>query len=164
MSRSAELRGQPHLKFLPSPPFSRTLKDLRPKPLSDVELEVCDTDIDASLLWPEQTAEWLNEDEEFISGLNSLVDILFVWERVKIDMTHREPEDTLRDGMADIQAALDNLIPELRWRGGLARYPKPSQGHEAQMVNILITSLYVRSNLLQHLGQAPDITHESIAR
>ncbi|KAM0438449.1 hypothetical protein ACHAPT_001198 [Fusarium lateritium] len=114
------------------------------------------------MLWSAAPETWLRDDEEFITGLNSLIDVLLVWERAKVDMAHKQPEETLRDGMANIQAVLDNLVPELRWRGGLARFPQPSRGHEAQTVNILITCLYVRSNLLQHLGQAPGITHQSI--
>ncbi|KAG7131286.1 hypothetical protein HYQ45_010085 [Verticillium longisporum] len=105
---------------------------------------------------------WMRDDEQYITGLNSLIDIMLVWEDAKVDMTHKSPTDTLREGMARIQAVLDNLIPELRWSGGLARYPQPCRSHEAQTVNILITSLYLRSNLLQNLGQIPGITHQGI--
>ncbi|KAJ4307898.1 hypothetical protein N0V84_012426 [Fusarium piperis] len=157
-----EIQGQPHLTFLPGPPFTPALQTIRPRPLSDKELGVPDTETNVSALWPGVPASWLIDDEEFITGLNSLADVLMVWERAKVDMVHKQPEETLRDGMARLQAVLDNLVPELRWRGGLARFPKPSQGHESQTVNLLITCLYIRSNLLQHLGQAPGITHQSI--
>ncbi|KAG7143157.1 hypothetical protein HYQ45_000624 [Verticillium longisporum] len=105
---------------------------------------------------------WMRDDKQYMTGLNSLIDIMLVWEDAKVDMTHKSPTDTLREGMARIQAVLDNLIPELRWSGGLARYPQPCRSHEAQTVNILITSLYLRSNLVQNLGQIPGITHQGI--
>ncbi|RSL83228.1 hypothetical protein CEP51_004640 [Fusarium floridanum] len=157
-----EIQGQPHLTFLPGPPFTPALQNIRPRPLSDAELGVPDTETNISELWLAAPASWLKDDDEYITGLNSLADVLMVWERAKIDMAYKEPEETLRDGMARLQAVLDNLVPELRWRGGLARFPKPSRGHESQTVNILITCFYIRSNLLQHLGQAPGITHQSI--
>ncbi|KAG7147228.1 hypothetical protein HYQ46_003940 [Verticillium longisporum] len=105
---------------------------------------------------------WMRDDKQYMTGLNSLIDIMLVWEDAKVYMTHKSPTDTLREGMARIQAVLDNLIPELRWSGGLARYPQPCRSHEAQTVNILITSLYLRSNLVQNLGQIPGITHQGI--
>ncbi|EEU35934.1 uncharacterized protein NECHADRAFT_85322 [Fusarium vanettenii 77-13-4] len=157
-----EIQGQPHLTFLPGPPFTQALQTIRPRPLSDAELGVPDAETNVSELWTAAPASWLKDDDQYITGLNSLADVLMVWERAKIDMAHKQPEETLRDGMARLQAVLDNLVPELRWRGGLARFPKPSRGHESQTVNILITCFYIRSNLLQHLGQAPGISHQSI--
>jgi len=104
------------------------------------------------------------DDDEYITGLNRLIDIVLAWEHVKRDMVHKAPADTLREGMARIQAVLDSLPPELRWTGGVVRFPPPSTGHQAQTVNILITCFYVRSNLLQHLGQIPGITHQRIVK
>ncbi|KAM0324917.1 hypothetical protein ACHAQA_007883 [Verticillium albo-atrum] len=159
---AAELRGDLHLSYLPGRYFTQILVTMRPLPLSDAELGVPNEETDISLLWPAVPETWLRDDEQFITGLNSLVDIMLVWEHSKVDMTYKSPADTLREGMARIQAVLDNLIPELRWRGGLARFPQPCRGHEAQTVNILITSLYVRSNLIQNFGQVPGITHQGI--
>ncbi|KAM0275144.1 hypothetical protein ACHAQH_007518 [Verticillium albo-atrum] len=159
---AAELRGEPHLSYLPCRSFTQILETMRPLPLSDAELGVPDPELDTYVLWPAAAETWLRDDEQFITGLNSLIDIMLVWENAKVDMTCKAPTDTLRDGMAGIQAVLDNLIPELRWRGGLARFPQPCRGHESQTVNILITSLYLRSNLLQNLGQIPGITHQGI--
>ncbi|KAM5347348.1 hypothetical protein ACJ41O_010353 [Fusarium nematophilum] len=157
---ATELRGQPHLTFLPCPPFTRVLEAIRPEPLSDIELGVPDTEVDASLLRSDAAKTWLRDDEEYVTGLNSLVDVMLIWERAKVDMAHKAPQETLRDGMAHVQQVLDNLIPELRWRGGLARFPQPSRGHEAQTVNILITSLYV-SDALEVLDHIPEEVHES---
>lgn len=158
------MRGQPYVAILPPAPFTQTVDPLRPKPLPDKELGVATVDLDASQMLQDMQEAWLNDEEQFITGLNGLADLFLVWEHVKTDMTHKPPEDTLKEGMARIQRVLDNLIPELRWRGGLTRFPTPSRGQEAQTVNILVTSLYMRSNLLQHLGQVPGITHQSIVR
>ncbi|KAG7112088.1 Glucose transport transcription regulator RGT1 like protein [Verticillium longisporum] len=159
---AAELRGEPYLSYLPCRSFTQILETMRPLPLSDAELGVPEPDVDIPVLWPGVEETWMRDDEQYITGLNSLIDIMLVWEDAKVDMTHKSPTDTLREGMARIQAVLDNLIPELRWSGGLARYPQPCRSHEAQTVNILITSLYLRSNLLQNLGQIPGITHQGI--
>ncbi|KAH7116446.1 hypothetical protein EDB81DRAFT_819592 [Dactylonectria macrodidyma] len=159
---AAELRGDPSLSYLPCRSFTKILETMRPLPLSDAELGVPDPELDLSMLWPGAAETWLRDDEQFITGLNSLIDIMLVWEDAKGDMTYKAPTDTLRESMAWIQAVLDNLIPELRWNGGLARFPQPCRGHVAQTVNILITSLYLKSNLLQNLGPIPGITHHSI--
>ena len=137
---------------------------MRPRCLADSDplLSVDQPDLDLSGSWPPPDSAWLEDRMEYITGLNSLVDVLMVWEQTKVDMTHKPPADSLREGMTRVQAVMDTLIPELRWRGGLARFPRPCWGHEVQMVNILITSLYLRSNLMQHLGQTPGISHRSI--
>ncbi|EGY22466.1 uncharacterized protein VDAG_03904 [Verticillium dahliae VdLs.17] len=162
LSRAADLRGEPYLSYLPCRSFAQILETIRPLPLSDAELGVPEPDVDIPSLWPGLEETWMRDDKQYMTGLNSLIDIMLVWEDAKVDMTHKSPTDTLREGMARIQAVLDNLIPELRWSGGLARYPQPCRSHEAQTVNILITSLYLRSNLVQNLGQIPGITHQGI--
>ncbi|KAH7033708.1 uncharacterized protein B0I36DRAFT_266925 [Microdochium trichocladiopsis] len=160
---AAEMRGETFLTFLPSRSLSLDLDSTRPRPLSDSELGVPRPEnLDTSMLDTEAKAIWLKDNDQYITGLNSLLDVMMVWEHVKIDMAHRPAADTLQAGMARMQAVMDNLAPELRWRGGLTRFPVPSPGHEAQTLNILITSLYIRSNLLQHLGTVPGISHASI--
>lgn len=91
------------------------------------------------------------DDLDFTPGLNDLIHLILVWERVNMEMIHRSPGETLRNGTGQVQAILDQLKPELRWTGGLAWFPKPLWCHEVQTVNILITSLSLKSNLLQHL-------------
>lgn len=137
---------------------------IRPRPLSDKELGVNVTELDVSLLTSDEAGTWLSDEEQFITGLNSLIDLFLAWEHVKVELVYKTPADALKDGMARIQRVLDSLIPELRWCGGLARFPPPCRGHEAQTVNILVTSLYIRSNLLQNLGQVEGITHRGLVR
>ncbi|KXJ93602.1 hypothetical protein Micbo1qcDRAFT_183248 [Microdochium bolleyi] len=159
---AAELRGEVHMSFLPSRSLSLQLDETRPRAVPDKDLAAPCPDLDVSALDAAAASIWLRDEDEYVTGLNSLIDVMMTWEHVKIDMTHRPAEKTLRSGMARMQNVMDTLAPELRWRGGLTRFPLPSHGHEAQTVNILITSLYVRSNLLQHLGPVPGISHSSI--
>ncbi|VUC29315.1 unnamed protein product [Clonostachys rosea] len=149
----AELRGQPHLTFLP---FNQDLEHLRPKPILDRDLYPSSAPEDYAPSWPE-------DEIPFIPGLNSLIDIFLIWEKGKVDIATKPPEEVLTRAMERIQTALDGLRPELRWRGGLTRFPRGAWGHEVQMVNILITALSIKSNFLQHLGSLlPGITHQDI--
>lgn len=150
----SEIQGQPHHAFLP---FNKNLDHLRPLDLTDRQLY-------PALVPRPETPNWPEDEIHFIPGLNSLIDVFLIWEQGKVDMTHKPPEETLRRAVDRIQSALDDLPPELRWRGGLTRYPKQVWGHEAQMVNILITALSLKSNFLQHLGSLlPGLTHHDIA-
>ncbi|CAH0058108.1 unnamed protein product [Clonostachys solani] len=149
----AELRGQPHLTFLP---FNQDLEHLRPKPILDRDLYPSSAPEGYAPNWPE-------DEIAYIPGLNSLIDIFLIWEKGKVDIATKPPEEVLTRAMERIQTALDGLRPELRWRGGLTRFPRGAWGHEVQMVNILITALSIKSNFLQHLGSLlPGITHQDI--
>jgi hypothetical protein len=48
---------------------------------------------------------------------------------------------------------LDDLPPELRWRGGLSRPPKSNFGTDVQTVNLYITQIHIRSNLLEQMDR-----------
>ncbi|KAL4762824.1 Zn(II)2Cys6 transcription factor domain-containing protein [Aspergillus foveolatus] len=52
--------------------------------------------------------------------------------------------------------------PPLRWRGGLSRPATATPRHDVQIANIFITSLFVRSNLLQQFAPstAPEYQEE----
>ena len=106
-----------------------------------------------------------SDDAHYIPGLNALADIFMAWWHVKLDRTRRSPEEALERGLSHIQHTLDNLSPELRWRGGLSRPPGATWGHDAQMVYILVTTLYIKSNLLQHIDTSlPKLHHRDIIR
>lgn len=131
---------------------------MRPKSILDRDLYPSSTPKDYAPNWPE-------DEIPFIPGLNSLIDIFLIWEKGKVDIATKPPEEVLTRAMERIQTALDGLRPELRWRGGLTRFPRGAWGHEVQMVNILITALSIKSNFLQHLGSLlPGITHQDIVR
>ena len=105
------------------------------------------------------------DDEHYIPGLNAFADVFMSWWHAKLDRTPRLPEEALKRGLSHVQHVLDNLPPELRWRGGLSRPPGATWGHDAQMMQILITSLYVKSNLLQRFGTLPSVlTHRDVIR
>lgn len=59
------------------------------------------------------------------------------------------PGPALQHYQERIQQIVDNLPRELRWRGGLSRPSYVTQGHESQTVNLFVSSLHIRSNLLQ---------------
>ncbi|KAK1479248.1 hypothetical protein CCUS01_16328 [Colletotrichum cuscutae] len=61
-------------------------------------------------------------------------------------------EEALKHWLAKIQTIIDNFPPELRWRGGLSRPSHITEGHDTQIANLFITSLNIRSNLLQKFG------------
>ncbi|KAG9251097.1 uncharacterized protein F5Z01DRAFT_332124 [Emericellopsis atlantica] len=149
----SEIQGQPHLAFVP---FNQKLEHLRPMNITDSQLY---PDLASSA----DTPSWPEDEIHFIPGLNSLIDVFLTWEQSKKDLTHKQPEETLKCAISRIQHILDNLPPDLRWTGGLTRFPQPVWGHKAQMVNILITALSLKSNFLQHLGSLlPGLSHYDI--
>ena len=65
------------------------------------------------------------------------------------DSTFGGPEEALKHHQNAIQHVIDFLPRELRWRGGLSRPLYVTQGHESQTANIFVSSLHLRSSLLQ---------------
>ncbi|KAF4120831.1 hypothetical protein GMORB2_2835, partial [Geosmithia morbida] len=152
---ASELRGQPHLVFLP---FNQDLESLRPRVIADSDLYPAQTPRDYTPYWPE-------DDIPYVDGFGRLVDVFLVWEKTKVDMAYKPSQETLLRAVRRIQSIMDDLPPEIRWQGGLSRFPRGDWGHEVQMVNILITALSLKSNLLQHLGSTlPGLTQRHLAR
>lgn len=152
--RTSEVLGQPHLTFVS---FPQKTDHLRPLELSDSQLYPEVVPRAGSPSWPE-------DDYHYIPGLNRVIDLFLVWEQVKIDMTHKMPETTLGRAMDRIHAILDDLPPNLRWRGGLRSYPAAIWGHEIQVVNIWLTALSLKSSILQYVGVlVPGLTQYDIA-
>ncbi|KAL3470300.1 hypothetical protein BJX99DRAFT_51729 [Aspergillus californicus] len=110
-----------------------------PDPLTDSEL---DPDPAAS---PDETVS-------YVPGLTHILNIFQTWHTCQTDRFYHPPEQVLSTGLSRIQTSLNDLPPELRWRGGLSRPLNATPGHDVQIANIFITSLYVRSNLLQQFG------------
>ncbi|KAI6778172.1 uncharacterized protein J7T54_002707 [Emericellopsis cladophorae] len=119
----SEIQGQPHLAFVP---FNQKLEHLRPMNITDSQLY-------PDLTLSADTPSWPDDEIHFIPGLNSLIDVFLTWEQSKKDLTHKQPEETLQCAISRIQHILDNLPPDLRWTGGLTRFPQPVWGHKAQM-------------------------------
>ena len=139
-------------------PFNEPYSQLRPQCLTDAEL-------DPSPMSYAEIPPSMEDEKHYVPGLNAFADVILAWWHAKRDMTHKSPQDALERGLSHIRQALDRLPPELRWRGGLSRPPEATWGHDAQMVQILVTSLYMKSNLLQRLGVASlTLTHRDIIK
>ncbi|KAH8649242.1 hypothetical protein BX600DRAFT_419407 [Xylariales sp. PMI_506] len=149
---SADMFGQPYLGLMT---VTETISNLRPQPLTDQEL-------DSSPSFLAEAPPWHGDDTTYVPGLNHLVDIFLVWHYARIDRLYKTPEETLRAGLDRVQAALDCLPRELRWRGGLSRPTYSTWGHDAQIANLLVTSLHVKSTLLQHYGHTSDTEHQNL--
>lgn len=132
---------------------------LRPLPLTDEELESEYTS-PACLEPPvspmsEPAPVWHGKGTTYVPGLESLTKLYCVWHEAQAVswVTLQGPDAALQHYQDRIQGIIDSLPRELRWRGGLSRPHYVTQGHESQTVNIYITSLHLRSNLLQKRGR-----------
>lgn len=132
---------------LPISLLSQELIDSIPRPLAltDDQMEP------HGLLESDHHVTWYGDSTSYVPGLNSLSDIFNVWHEVQLTPPSPDPSACLDRYLSRVQQVIDGLPPELRWRGGLSRPPSVTQGHEVQIANIFITSLHVRSNLLQKL-------------
>ncbi|KAJ4174267.1 hypothetical protein NW754_004682 [Fusarium falciforme] len=66
--------------------------------------------------------------------------------------------------LGKIQSVINGLPPELRWRGGMSRPPNVTQSHDVQIANLFVTSLEIRSNILQKFGptETSGLEHQKI--
>ncbi|KAJ1324696.1 RNA polymerase II-specific transcription factor-like protein [Microdochium nivale] len=135
---SMDLTGRPVLGFVTIHDYTDCSR--RPLPLTDDQLD------------PNNTAgdPWHGDVTSYVPALNHLADIFLAWHRAQVDRLYLSPNAALDAGLRRVQATLDRLPPELRWRGGLSRRSSGATiHHDAQIANLFITSLYVRSNMLQ---------------
>ncbi|KAJ3951487.1 hypothetical protein N0V92_012111, partial [Colletotrichum tropicale] len=81
-------------------------------------------------------------------------DLFLIWHEAQTApvSVYGTQEDALKHYLARIQTIIDSFPPELRWRGGLSRPGHITEGHDTQIANLFITSLNIRSNLLQKFG------------
>lgn len=153
--RGGDLMGHSHMTLHP---FNEPYAQLRPQCLTDSDMD--QTPISLAGI-PAST----EDEKHYVPGLNAFADLFMTWWHAKLDIAHKTPTEALRGGLAHVQHVLDNLPPEIRWRGGLSRPPGATLGHDKQMVHVLITSLYIKSNLLQRIGVFPSIlTHQDIIK
>lgn len=136
-------------------PPTENLHDLRPQSLTDNEL-----DSDPSLR--DVISPWHGDDVSYIPGLNNLLDLFLLWHYAQMDGLYKTPGETLKDSLYRAQKVIDDLPPELRWRGGLSRPLNATLGHDVQIANIFVTSLHLRSNFLQRFGNPSHAEHQSI--
>lgn len=95
---------------------------------------------------------WHGDDTSYVPGLNSLTDLFFIWQEVQEVRCNNDPSALISKYLGRIQAVIDGLPPELRWRGGMSRPSSVSQSHDVQIANLFVTSLEIRSNILQKFG------------
>ncbi|KAL6914678.1 hypothetical protein FSST1_012438 [Fusarium sambucinum] len=128
----------------------------RPLPLTDDQMEPqC---INAS--GHEQDSAWHGDDTSYVPGLNSLSDLFLIWQQVQQNPQTTDPQACIMRYLAKVQDVLDNLPPELRWRGGLSRPKHVTEGHDVQIANLFVTSLNIRSNILQKFGPTNESAQE----
>ncbi|KAF3805678.1 hypothetical protein GCG54_00005040 [Colletotrichum gloeosporioides] len=122
---------------------------LRPLPLSDSQLDTGPQLSPADGLPP-----WHGDTTSYVPGLNHLSDLFLIWHEAQTApvSVYGGQEDALKHYLARIQTIIDSFPPELRWRGGLSRPGHITEGHDTQIANLFITSLNIRSNLLQKFG------------
>ncbi|KAM0433471.1 hypothetical protein ACHAPT_004351 [Fusarium lateritium] len=117
----------------------------RPLPLSDDQMEPRPS--------PEcHEPSWHGDDTSYVPGLNSLSDLFLIWQEVQQVRKNNDPSALIKKYLEQIQSVINGLPPELRWRGGLSRPPNVTRGHEVQIANLFVTSLEIRSNILQKFG------------
>ncbi|KAL4985732.1 hypothetical protein BDW68DRAFT_198588 [Aspergillus falconensis] len=117
---------------------------------------------DEDLYVPPSASFSSSSQATYVPGLTHLLSLFRTWNTCQIARLYRSPSEVLSTALTDIQKILDTLPPPLRWRGGLSRPASATPGHDVQIANIFITSLYVRSNLLQQFtpSTAPEYQNE----
>jgi hypothetical protein len=122
-------------------------------PLDSVDalrpLEITDDELEAYVLDP--NSPWHGDTMSYIPGLNYLSDLFTIWYQSQNE--HPITLSRLQNYIQQINSALDHLPSELRWRGGLSRPPKSNFATDVQTVNLYITQVHIRSNLLEQLGK-----------
>ncbi|KAL4884929.1 hypothetical protein BJY04DRAFT_214813 [Aspergillus karnatakaensis] len=118
----------------------------RPQALTDEELDPSMSHASNNIY------AWHGDNISYVPGLTNILNIFLSWHICQTDRFYHPPQQVLSSGLLRIQRSIDQLPPELRWRGGLSRPPNATSGHDVQIANLFITSLYVRSNLLQQFG------------
>jgi len=121
----------------------------KPLPLSDNQMEP-----------PAVEPTWHGDDTSYIPGLNSLSDLFLIWQDMQQTPKDTNPQTTITRYLVKVQKVLDDLPPELRWRGGLSRPATVTEGHDSQIANLFVTSLNIRSNILQKFGPTEDTPKE----
>ncbi|KAK1625511.1 hypothetical protein BDP81DRAFT_397788 [Colletotrichum phormii] len=121
---------------------------LRPLPLRDSQLET------GPQLSHAELPPWHGDTTSYVPGLNQLSDLFLIWHEAQTApiSLYGGQEEALKHWLAKIQTIIDNFPPELRWRGGLSRPSHITESHDTQIANLFITSLNIRSNLLQKFG------------
>lgn len=132
------LHGRPYIGLLTP---QDNIDSLKPLEITDVELDP---------LQAEQSGvQWHGDTISYIPGLNRLAKLFLLWHRSQEGNCRDLPH--LQNYVGLVHRALDDLPPELRWRGGLSRPPKSNFGTDVQTANLYITQIHIRSSLLEQM-------------
>ena len=137
---TSDLHGRPYVGLL-TPEDS--IIALTPLELSEDELDPTRS--------PLGEIDWHGNTKSYIPGLNYLSKLFLLWHK-----SQRGADNSishLQHHLNLVQRALDYLPPELKWRGGLSRPPQSNFGTDVQTVNLYITQLHIRSNLLEQINR-----------
>ncbi|KAH8896734.1 glycoside hydrolase [Thozetella sp. PMI_491] len=128
------------------------LAQLRPLVLTDRELDT------ESYCSPHSVSPWSGDDTSYVPGLNHLSDLFMIWHEAQTTPSI-QPNEALQRYTERVQATIDGLPPSIRWRGGLSRPAAVTSLHDVQVVNLYISALHIRSNLLQKFGTQSAVDH-----
>ncbi len=117
------------------------IETLRPLDITDAELDP------ASAI---QDLTWQADKITYIPGLNYLSDLFLLWHASQ-QCNNNTTIAKLQHHIHLVQSSLEKLPAPLRWRGGLSRPPYSNFGTDVQIVNLYITQLHIRSNLLEQI-------------
>lgn len=102
---------------------------------------------------------WHGFVRSYIPGLRALNSLFMLWYRSQQgdtkDLAH------LQHYLELVLSSLDNISPELRWRGGLSRPPRSNFGTDVQMVNLYISQIHIRSFLLEQMASTAQRNHDA---
>lgn len=104
---------------------------------------------DAQLLTPDESssADRTGSEHSYVPGLNALSRLFMVWQS-----SQATPTQSMENLQAHIERAhriVDNLPRELSWKGSQVN---GDFGFDVQTVNLKITQLHIRSNLLEQMN------------
>ncbi|KAH8843683.1 hypothetical protein MCOR02_008460 [Pyricularia oryzae] len=130
------------------------LTSLRPQDLNDLSLSVGLY----QQLSVDDLSPWHGDQISYIPALLGLADLFMVWHRAQnaVMRSDDESQACLATCLADVQSVMESLPPELCWRGAATMPARVTMGHDAQVANLIVTSLYIRSDLLQKFPPTDD--------
>ena len=94
---------------------------------------------------------WHGNTTSYIPGLIELSKLFLLWHNSQ--QGNCQDIDHLKHYVGLAISSLDDLPPELRWRGGLSRPSRANFGTDVQMVNLYITQIHIRSYLLDQMDR-----------
>ncbi|PSN59656.1 hypothetical protein BS50DRAFT_508056 [Corynespora cassiicola Philippines] len=126
-----------------------------------IPLEVYDEEVSISDRTDTSSCGQVRRAPSYVPGLNALSRVFLIWQSSQATAT--QTMANLQEHIKRAQQALERLPPELTWKGhpsspmgGETHHSPASEigdfGTDVQIVNIKVTQLHVRSNLLEQMN------------